>query len=93
MQKGILQPLPNLNPPNPNTLDYNSNKHCKFHQNLNHSTDNCIRLKHEIQNLIDSGKIIDPETWVLEIIHSQTTEMYHPQQLWQSIQELVRKKC
>ena len=58
MQKGLLQPLPN---PNPNTLDYNPNKHCKFHQNLKHSTDNCIRLKHEIQNLIDAGRIIDPE--------------------------------
>ena len=62
MQKGLLQPLPNPNPPNPNTPDYNPNKHCKFHQNLKHSTDNCIRLKHEIQNLIDAGKIIDPES-------------------------------
>ena len=61
MQRGLLQPLPNPNPPNPNTLDYNPNKHCKFHQNLKHSTDNCIRLKHEIQNLIDAGRIIDPE--------------------------------
>ena len=61
MQKGLLQPLPNPNLPNPNTSDYNPNKHCKFHQNLKHSTDSCMRLKHEIQNLIDSGKIIDPE--------------------------------
>ena len=61
MQKGLLQPLPNPNPPNPNTPDYNPNKHCKFHQNLKHSTDNCIRLKHEIQNLIDAGRIIDPK--------------------------------
>ena len=58
MQRGLIQPLPN---PNPNTLDYNPNKHCKFHQNLKYSTDNCIRLKHEIQNLIDVGRIIDPE--------------------------------
>ena len=61
MQKGLLQPLPNPNPPNPNTPDYNPNKHYKFHQNLKHSTDNCIRLKHEIQNLIDSRKITDPK--------------------------------
>ena len=54
MQKGILHPLPNPNPPNPN-------KHCKFHQNPKHSIDNCIRLKHEIQNLIDAGRIIDLE--------------------------------
>ena len=61
MQKGLLQPLPNPNPPNPNTSDYNLNKHCKFHQNLKHSTDSCMHLKHEIQNLIDSWKITDPE--------------------------------
>ena len=61
MKKGLLQPLPNPNPPNPNTPYYNPNKYCKFHQNFKHSTDNCICLKHEIQNLIDSGKITDPE--------------------------------
>ena len=61
MQKSLLQPLPNPNPPNPNTSDYNPNKHYKFHQNLKHSTDSCMRLKHEIQNLINSGKITDPE--------------------------------
>ena len=61
MQKGLLQSLPNLNLLNPNTLGYNPNKHCKFHQNLNHSLDNCICLKQEIQNLIDSEKITDPE--------------------------------
>ena len=33
--------------------------HCKFHQNLKHSIDNCIRLKHEIQKLIDTRRIID----------------------------------
>ena len=31
MQKGLLQPLPNPNPPYLNTPDYNPNKHCKFH--------------------------------------------------------------
>ena len=61
MQKGLLQPLLNPNPPNPNTLDYNPKKHCKFHQNLKHSTDSCMCLKYEIQNLIDSRKITDPE--------------------------------
>ena len=71
MQKGLLQPLPNPNSPNPNTPDYNPNKHCKFHQNLKHSTDNCIRLKHEIQNLIDAGRIIDLKNPSTKIIHSQ----------------------
>ena len=92
MQKGLLQPLPNPNPPNPNTPGYNPNKHYKFHQNLNHSTDNCIRLKHEIQSQIDSGQITDPENPNTKTNLFQTTEIYHPQQPWQSIQELVKKK-
>ena len=61
MQKGLLQPLTVSRPPNLNTLGYNPNKHCKFHQNLKHSTYNCIHFKHEIQNLIDFEKIPDPE--------------------------------
>ena len=61
MQKGLLQPLPNANLPNPNTPDYNPNKYCNFHQAIGHPTDTCIRLKHEIQDLIDSEKITDPE--------------------------------
>ena len=78
MQKGLLQPLPNPNPPNPNTPYYNPNKHCKFHQNLKHSTDNCIRLKHEIQNLIDSGKITTLKIQALGPIPFQTIKTYHP---------------
>ena len=35
--------------------------YCKFHQVTGHSTDSCMHLKHEIQNLIDFGKITDPE--------------------------------
>ena len=74
MQKGLLQPLPNPNPPNPKTSDYNPNKHCKFHQHLKHSTNNCIHLKHEIQNLIDSGKIADPEKPATMMIISGVSE-------------------
>ena len=35
--------------------------YCKFHQVAGHPTDTCIHLKHEIQNLKDSVKIIDLE--------------------------------
>ena len=47
------QPLPNANP----KLYY------KFHQTIGHDTDSCTRLRHEIQDLIDAGKITNPETW------------------------------
>ena len=46
------QPLPNANP----------KLYCKFHQTIGHDTDVCTRLRHEIQDLIDTGKITDPET-------------------------------
>ena len=46
------QPLPNANP----------KLYCKFHQTIGHDTDVCTRLRHEIQDLIDAGKITDPET-------------------------------
>ena len=61
IQKGLLRPLTASRPPNPNLPGYDPNSYCHFHQIAGHPTDSCMRLKHEIQNLIDSGKIIDPE--------------------------------
>ena len=61
IQKGLLRPLTNSKPPNPTLPSFDPNHYCRFHQVAGHSTDTCIRLKHEIQNLIDAGKIIDPE--------------------------------
>ena len=61
VQKGLLRPLTTSRPPNPNLPGYDPNIYCKFYQIAGHPTDSCMRLKHEIQNLIDSGKITDPE--------------------------------
>ena len=57
IQKDFLRPLTNSKPPNSNLPSFDPNSYCKFHQVAGHSTDSCMRLKHEIQNLIDSGKI------------------------------------
>ena len=45
------QPLPNANP----------KVYCKFHQTIGHDTNVCTRLRYEIQDLVDTGKITDPE--------------------------------
>ena len=41
-------PLPNLIPPN-----WNRNDHCAFHQRIGYKTNSCLRLKHEVQDLVD----------------------------------------
>ena len=61
IQKGLLRPLTVFRPPNLNLPGYDPNSYYKFHQVASHSTDSCMRLKHEIQNLIDSRKITEPE--------------------------------
>lgn len=58
IENNLLRPLPQR-PPFPNA---DPKYYCKYHQTIGHDIDNCGRLKHEIQDLIDSGKITDPET-------------------------------
>ncbi|KAI8572763.1 hypothetical protein RHMOL_Rhmol01G0225500 [Rhododendron molle] len=50
-----MKPLP---PPQTIPPNLNQNVYYEFHQMPDHTNDNCIRLRHEIQNLIDS-KVID----------------------------------
>ena len=50
-----------MKPLSSNSPGNDPNSYCNFHQAIGHPTDTCIRLKHEIQNLIDSEKTTDPE--------------------------------
>ena len=59
--QGLLKPLEPRPFPNPVPPYLNLNQYCYFHQEKGHDTDNCTRLRHEVQNLIDSHKIPNPE--------------------------------
>ena len=59
--KGFIKPLDlgrytsNTSAPN-----YNASEYCKYHQNHGHSTDKCTRLRHNIEDLIQSSKTPNP---------------------------------
>ena len=58
--KGYIKPLDSTPMPNPVPHTWNLNEDCHFHQKLDHKTDNCFRLKHEIQDLTDNGILPNP---------------------------------
>src|SRR3989442_9355789 len=61
IKRGLLQPLEPKPLPDLLPARFNVRAFCNFHQCKGHDTNNCKRLRHEIQDLIDSGKIPDPE--------------------------------
>ena len=61
VRQRLLKPLETKPLPNPPPSNLDMNRYCRFHQQHGHDTDNCTRLRHEIQNLIHSRKIPDPE--------------------------------
>src|SRR2546425_1611136 len=61
IKRGLLQPLEPRPLPDPLPPRFNLRAFCNFHQSKGHDTNSCKRLRHEIQDLIDSGKIPDPE--------------------------------
>ncbi|KAI8547531.1 hypothetical protein RHMOL_Rhmol07G0203300 [Rhododendron molle] len=61
VKSGTIKPL--LPTPIPQKLPtyHNPNAFCSFHQMPGHATDDCHRLRHKIQNLIDDGTIPIPD--------------------------------
>ncbi|KAF5934433.1 hypothetical protein HYC85_030604 [Camellia sinensis] len=58
--QGHLKPLEPRPLPNPLPAMHDATQYCAFHQQTGHDTDSCVRLRHEIQNLIDNGVIPAP---------------------------------
>ncbi|KAF5931582.1 hypothetical protein HYC85_027753 [Camellia sinensis] len=61
IRKGHLKPLEPRPLPNPLPPFYNPAKYCVYHQQYGHDNDQCFRLRHEIQHLIDNRVIVPPE--------------------------------
>src|SRR4051794_28077554 len=62
MKKGLLQPLEPKPLPDPVPGYFDLQCYCDFHQSKGHHTNGCKRLRHEIQDLIDQGKMRDPSS-------------------------------
>src|SRR2546421_12058034 len=62
IKKGLLQPLEPKPLPDPVPGYFDLQCYCDFHQSKGHHTNGCKRLRHEIQDLIDQGKVRDPST-------------------------------
>ncbi|KDP32191.1 hypothetical protein JCGZ_14876 [Jatropha curcas] len=58
IENGVLSKLL-INPSKPIQGRF-ADQDCEYHQCKGHSTDNCLKLRHDIQDLIDSGKITKP---------------------------------
>ena len=69
--------MPSQQPP----LNANPKLYCKFHQTIGHDTDVCTRLRHEIQDLIDTGKITDPENRKLNTQNNPLPNYWNAPQL------------
>ncbi|KDP42538.1 hypothetical protein JCGZ_01792 [Jatropha curcas] len=69
VKNGVLSKLP-INPPKP-ILGKFVDQNCEYHQCKGHSTDNCFRRKHDIQDLIDSGRSTKPPE------HNKPTPINH----------------
>ncbi|KAI8571778.1 hypothetical protein RHMOL_Rhmol01G0145400 [Rhododendron molle] len=60
VESGVLKPLNPTPLPQKLPASHNPNAYCVYHQNVAHPTDNCFRLRHAIQDLIDNKTLPMP---------------------------------
>ncbi|KAF5933874.1 hypothetical protein HYC85_030045 [Camellia sinensis] len=58
--QGHLKPLEPRPLPNPLPATHDATQYCAYHQQTGHTTDDCFRLRHEVQDLFDNGVIPAP---------------------------------
>ncbi|KAK9997967.1 hypothetical protein SO802_017570 [Lithocarpus litseifolius] len=77
-------PIPNLGPPT-----WNLDEYFHFHQKPGHKTDNCFRLKQEIQDLINNGTLPSSNIITKPNIRKNPLPAYpKSQQNWVQIDEI-----
>ncbi|KAF5933378.1 hypothetical protein HYC85_029549 [Camellia sinensis] len=58
--QGHVKPLEPRPLPNPLPATHDATQYCAYHKQTGHTTDNCFRLRHEVQDLFDNGVILPP---------------------------------
>ncbi|GMP24382.1 hypothetical protein CsSME_00001663 [Camellia sinensis var. sinensis] len=66
VKKGHLKPLELRPLSNPLPAKHDATQYCAYHQQTGHNTDNCFRLRHEVQGLIDNEVIHPPSSAKVE---------------------------
>lgn len=59
-EQGLITPSEPRPVPNPLPRRWHAHERCEYHQWPGHKTDDCLNLRHKIQDLIDSGAILPP---------------------------------
>ena len=67
-KRGHLKPLNSIAPPNPLPKHCDRNLYCHFHQRSSHNTNDCLQLKHEIQDFINQNVIILPAREAKDVV-------------------------
>ena len=90
--KGFIKPLDPTPMANPIPPTWNLNEYCHYRQKFGHKTDNCLRVKHEIQDLIDNGALSNPNIITKPNTRKNPLPDYHkaslPYQNWVQVDEV-----